>query len=124
MTIAECTFRENLAEADQPPETASAIERLMKGVVPSLPFRIDAGRRVTGALGQLVEARDDVGLPEVVALFDRQSDGEALELEACGGDVDQLIARHRRNTEPLVVLENDEAIGREAHQGFAHRAHA
>src|ERR1700730_12635622 len=67
---------------------------------------------------------DDPRLPLDVALGDRLAERPALDLLADMGKIEQVLARHRRDADALLVLEHDEAGSAKPGERLAQRVDA
>ena len=73
---------------------------------------------------QAVKGRQQIRLPVDATVFDRPAQRQALDFDARLHQIQQVPARRRRDTEPLVLLENHQALDLEPHQRFSDGAAA
>ena len=67
---------------------------------------------------QTVICGEQIRLPVDATVFDRPAQRQALDFDARFHQIQQVLARRRRDTETLVLLENHQALDLEPHQRF------
>ena len=75
-------------------------------------------------MGELVEGRNDLALPDFVAVKERETQDVGLDEPPGLGQIVQILLRHHIDPKAVASLEDDEMFGRKARQRLAQRTHA
>src|SRR5215472_2571926 len=74
-----------------------------------------------GLARQTMERAEQIRLPRDAAFLERPAERDGLNLDAGAHEVEQVVLRHLGDAKTLVLLELDQALRFEAHQGLADR---
>ena len=115
------------AQLLQQAQGTGARDGVVEGGVSKLPRRIAPLARVDDAalrMGELVEGRNDLALPDFVAVKERETQDVGLDEPPGLGQIVQILLRHHIDPKAVASLEDDELFGRKARQRLAQRTHA